>query len=327
MFNMVFDIQVGKYKLQLLEKAEVKKSVDTLADTCEIILPGAAYNQALHVENNIKRGDRVTVYFGYDNLPTTPEFTGYLREINTDGNNLTLRCENDIFLTRVSVNDKVFGITYIKNIAEYVVKDLGLKIECTYDFKYDSFPIVSQTAFDVLKKLQQETKANIFIKNGVLHIHEPYLYVFNRVKYDFTRNIETADLKYKTVEDRKYQIVVEGIGKDGKRITETMGAMGGDKRVIKIYGVTDRETLKKRAEQEIKYIVYDGYEGSITGWLIPYVQPGDSAIIYDAEYEYKNGTYYIVAVTTTFGENGGVRKIELGRKLDYKADGNRTTIY
>ncbi|WP_418894600.1 hypothetical protein [Limibacterium fermenti] len=73
--------------------------------------------------------------------------------------------------------------------------------------------------------------------------------------------------------------------------------------------------MKKRGQEEIKYLSYTGYEGSITGWLVPYVEPTYSAHIHDAEYEFKTGSYYVVSVTTTFDENGGVRKVELGRKL------------
>ena len=74
--------------------------------------------------------------------------------------------------------------------------------------------------------------------------------------------------------------------------------------------------LKKRGKAELQYLTYDGYEGNITAWLIPYVEPTWSAKIQDKDYEYKTGTYYVTAVTTTLsGDGGGVRKVELGRKL------------
>lgn len=75
------------------------------------------------------------------------------------------------------------------------------------------------------------------------------------------------------------------------------------------------ELMKERGIEELKKYSFDGYEGSITGWLIPYVDAGYSVYIKDKEYEYKNGVYYANSVTTTFSSDGGVRKVQLGIKL------------
>ena len=318
MFNMSFDIQVGKYKLGLLSSVEVHKSVDLLAGTCTIVLPGAVHNKTLNIEDQIQRGDPVTVKFGYDDITgNRPEFEGYLQEIATDDGSITLKCEDGIYLTRKSVKDVVLTAVNLKKIAEYICGEIGgtLSVNCTYDFRYDKFIINKATGFNVLQKLQEETKANIYVKDNVLHIHPAYIEKFGTVRYDFARNIEKSDLQYRRAEDRKYQVEVEGIDATGKRVSVTVGTTDGDRRSLKVYGVFDKEMLKKRGEEELKYLVFEGYEGSITTWLIPFVEPGYSAIIKDAEYEYKDGTYYVTSVTTTFSESGGVRKVELGRKL------------
>jgi hypothetical protein len=57
MYTMVFDIQIGDYKLGMLDKVEIHKSQELLADTATITLPSAQYNVALDVESKIKRGD------------------------------------------------------------------------------------------------------------------------------------------------------------------------------------------------------------------------------------------------------------------------------
>ena len=43
--------------------------------------------------------------------------------------------------------------------------------------------------YDVVKKFQDETKANIYIKDGILHIHPQYSEIFGYVKYNFSRNL------------------------------------------------------------------------------------------------------------------------------------------
>ena len=94
----------------------------------------------------------------------------------------------------------------------------------------------------------------------------------------------------------------------------TMGN-GSEKRSIKIYGITDKQSLKARAEEQLKLIVYDGYEGDFTGWLIPYCQPTDTVSIIDTEAPERNGMYYAVGCDVEFSSSGGKRKITIGHKI------------
>lgn len=312
---MVYDIQIGNYKLGLLESVEIHKSVDLLADTAVVVVPGVVYNQSLDIEEKVKVGDPVVIRLGYDdNLMT--EFEGYLQRIDTDDNSLAFNCEDAIYLTRKPVKDKQFNKTTVKEIVEYCLSQIGMKgLDCTYNITYEKFVIKNANAYDVLKKLQDDTKANIYMKGGELNIHPAYVEKGGDVYFDFAINVEESDLKYRSKNDRNYEITVEGITLDGKKKTVTVGTTDGEKRTVKVFNVMSDAALKQRGLEEMKYLVYDGYEGSITGWLIPFVEPTYSAHIYDKEYEYKTGSYYVVSVTTTFGENGGVRKVELGRKL------------
>jgi len=60
---------------------------------------------------------------------------------------------------------------------------------------------------------------------------------------------------------------------------------------------------------------YDGFEGDITSFLIPYATRGMAAKIYDKEHPNRDGTYFIKKVVTTFGMGGARRKVTLGNKL------------
>ena len=48
MYSMNFDITIGKYRLAALEKVAIKCSVENLADTADITLPGTLFNRALN---------------------------------------------------------------------------------------------------------------------------------------------------------------------------------------------------------------------------------------------------------------------------------------
>lgn len=320
-YNLDWDIRIGRYKLGMLDEVEIHKSVDLLADTCTIKLPGSIYNKALKIEDadgkdKIKRGDVVVVGLGYDGQ-LREEFRGFLLTISTDDGSVLIQCENDLFLLRKSVRDKEFKKQTVKQIAQYLVEETGvdLKVNCSLTIDYDKFVIHNATAYDVLKKLQEETKGNIYIKGSELHIHPPYIEKHGYVSYSFQQNIEQSDLKYKRAEDKRVEVIVENVGPDGKVKRVTSGNTGGDKITISGAGLSDA-AMKLLADNEYTRNLYDGYEGSVTTWLIPFADKGFSAKIRDEDYEYKDGLYYVTAVTTTLsGSGGGVRKVQLGKKL------------
>ena len=64
MYTMQYDIQIGDYRLGMLDKVEIHKSVEQLADTAVITLPASQYNQALQEEEKMKRGDAVNIKLG-----------------------------------------------------------------------------------------------------------------------------------------------------------------------------------------------------------------------------------------------------------------------
>lgn len=316
-FNINWKITIGDWQLMLLHSAEVHRSVDLLADTCEITLPASVYNYPLKVEDKIKPGARVVVQLGYDNDLRT-EFEGWLQRIDTDGGSLKLICEDDLYLLRKSVKDKEFKNTEVKGIAQYVLTETGAKLDlnCTLGTRYDKFVIAYAEGYEVLKKLQDETKCNIYIRNGVLNIHPLYTEKHGYVSYSFQQNIESDDLKYRRAEDRKVMMVITTTDAKGNKIEERYGDTGGEQKTVEASGM-NMAGMKDKAIAEHKMLSYTGYEGSITGWLRPWCEPGYSVSVKDDEYPYKDGSYYASAVTTSIdGSGGGKRKVQLGIKLN-----------
>lgn len=316
MLRMSWQIKIDQYRLGLLDGVKIHRSVDLLADTAEMVLPATVMNKSLDIESKLKRGAAVEIRLGYDDC-LEEEFTGYLQEISVNNGNITLVCEDGLFLFRKPVPDQELKNISMENLLKQLVRDTGLlaDVECSYDFRYEKFVISQETGYDVLKKVQEETKANIYMKGTTLHIHPAYEEVFGQVKYDFAQNIEKNGLTYKRAEERKFEVEVEGQCRDGQSVKVQVGLAGGDKRNLKIYGVTDPMVLRRRGEEELKRLVYDGYEGDLTGWLLPYCEPGYVAELRDVEYPQKDGHYYVTAVTTEFSQNGGSRKVQLGRKV------------
>ncbi|MEI6683426.1 MAG: hypothetical protein WCO44_12390 [Bacteroidota bacterium] len=315
MYDITWQIMVGKYELTMLDSVKIIRSVEQISDTAVIVLPGTCFNKAIEIESKIKRGDPVLIMAGYDKTLVN-EFQGFIESISTDGAAIKINCEDAIFQFRKPVVDKEFVNPDVKDVLNYICSQIGgYTLNCDYSFKYDKFIIRNATAYDVLKKTQEETKANVYIKDKVLHVHPAYKEIFGKEKYSFQDNIEKSDLEYKNARDRIVQVVIEGKGKDGKVIRETAGSTGGDQVNIKIDGVSDAKTLQNLAQEQLKVKSYTGYSGSFTGWLLPYCDAGFKVSITDKDYEFKDGDYYVVTVETNIGKAGGVRKISIGMKL------------
>jgi hypothetical protein len=312
MFDISWLITVGSFRLSMLDSVEVIRSVEQLSDTAVIVLPGSVFNKAIEVEQKIKRGDKVVINLGYDgNL--VREFDGYLDSISTDDGSIKLNCEDSLYLLKQPVADKEFINPDISDILKYIAG--SFTVVCDYSFRYDKYVIKGQTAYQVLKKLQEETKANIYLKESVLHVHPQYSELFGSSSYSFQDNIEKSSLQYKNAEDRKLIVNAEGKGKDGKVIRETVGESGGDSITLRIDGVSDRATLRNLATEQLKVKSYTGYSGSFTGWLIPFCDAAYKIYLDDADYNFKSGAYYVLEVRTKVSRSGGEREIKIGKRL------------
>lgn len=316
MFTMRFDIQVGFWRLGMVEKVTVRRSVEELADTAVITLPGAEYNAALQVEDKLHRGDPVTIDLGYDEVGMVREFTGWVQRIGTDGGAITLECEDDLYLFRKAVPDAQLSNITLADLLARVVEGIGggFTVDCSYSWTYAQFVISSATGYDVLKKVQEECGADIYIEGRTLHVHGPGEKVGNTVLYDFTRNIQDSDLTYRRTEDRRVRVVVKALTPDGKVKEREYGTTGGDRVTVRAMS-SDDESMRLRGESEHKRLTFDGYDGNIVTWLVPYVKPGDKAELHDPDYEYKDGAYYVRSVETEFSADGGTRIVELGYRL------------
>lgn len=316
MLTLSYDITIGNYRLGMLDKIEIHRSVELLADTATITLPGAEYNAAIDIESMIKRGDEVVIRFGYEEIGIVEEFKGYVQRISSDNGSITVECEDDLFLFRKNIPDEELKNVTLDALLKKVIAGIGggFTLDSTYSWAYEKFVINDATGYDVLKKVQEECGADIYLKDGVLHVHAPGEKIGPVVYYDFAQNVEVCDLTYRNASDRKVRVVVKALLPDGKVKEVEYGSTGGDKVEIRCAS-SDDASMKSRGEAEVKRLTYDGYEGSITTWLVPECYPGCTADLHDEEYEYKDGRYFVNAVTTEFGKDGGKRNVELGFKL------------
>jgi hypothetical protein len=300
-----------RFQLALMAECEIIASVDNLADMATIVLPEAVMNEPLNFEGKISRGTEVFIKLGYDGL-LYDEFTGFIQDITNTDSSIKILCEDALFLFRTGVKDVELKPTSTKKIAQYIIDqvDSTYKLNCTYDINYEKFTIHDATGYDVLKKIQEETTANIFFntKTKELHIHEPYLEKGGEALYSMQYNIETSSLEYKNKLDYKVEVSIESVDSKGNVHKTTIGTTGGEK-ITKKVGTMGSEAAEKLAQTILKTESAAGYEGSFDTWLIPFVQPTFSARIKDEDYPEKTAWYYVKSVTTHLSEGGGVRTV------------------
>lgn len=356
MFNIDYRIKIGNYNLVGIDRVEVSESVEELSDSAVIVLPGESWNNAIRIEDKVKAGDKVDIWFGYDeNLEH--EFSGYVDRITNDNGSISVFCEDSLWLFKKSIDfgsakkptilqsaiasigsgaldkAKVDGcltaqlhnttskaiIDKMLNIVAAISGEEKLKLNCTLDVNYEKFDFDHCTPYDVLKKIQDDGKPDIYIADGVLHVHPVYSEIRGECVYSLQHNVESENLKYVKADDRKVLIKIE-VGKKMKKENKgesfNVGIRGGEIIKMDYRGrAMDKNSIINAAKAELAKYSYDGYEGSITGWLIPVCHPSYSAELRDDEYEYKNGKYYVTKVVSSISASGGVREVTLGRLI------------
>ena len=316
MLIMEHDIIINGYRIGMVDSVKVKRSVETLSDTAEIVLPAMYCNKSLGLENKLKVNSQVTIKLGYgDRLQM--EFEGYVDSITTDNSGVKINCIDSLRLFKKKLSNQELKGVSLQELLTVVCRQMGdFVLDCDYDYKYDKFVFMEAEGYDVLKKVQEETKANIYFEGNTLHVHPPYKEIANKgvVLLDFAQNIEKSDLKYLTQSDRKMQVKVKGTKPNGETVEYEYGTTGGESKQV-VAGTTDPKEIQQLAKTVWEQYVFDGYEGSVTCWLLPFVSPSYQVKIIDEDYPYKTGVYYVTGTEVSFGSGGGPRKIKLGRKV------------
>ena len=316
MLKLTYHIKIGNYRLQTLKSVSIKTSVLNLSDTATIELPAQYLNRWQHVESNLEKNDEVSISLGY-NGENEVEFKGYLKSIKRNNKQLTLECEDALCLLDKSVADKEYKSIGLRALLTDIVQQVDgeITVMCDYDFTYEKMVVFKSTALDVVKKIHEETKANIWFDGKTLHVHPVYQEQTDVKPWvlDTERNVQSNDLEWVDRSDNKVLVEVKHVDADGKVNTKQYGVDGGKKETRYVKSVNESD-LMRVAENEYNLWNYSGYEGTLTGWLVPRVKAGESVRLIDRKRD-ETGIYYVTDVEVEFGQNGAKRKVSLGRRL------------
>ena len=311
MFVLTSEIKIGQFTFRSISEVEIIKSIEELSDTATIKMPSKFIvrqnGEEKLVENALKVGDKVSIKLGYEEKYEGVEFTGFVAAIGSKIP-LEIKCEDAMWLLRRknithAFNDK----TPLKTILQKVVENVEV----------EKFIIRNANGTQVLQKLKEHLALSIYLDSeGKLYAGlEQLNNLHKEAIYDLNYNLVENNLEYKTAEQKRLRIKYTYMDSKNKKKSVEVGDKDGELRTFHTSIISDEKKMEEMAHAEMQKLKYDGFEGSVKSFLIPYASHGMTAVIKDKEHPNREGKYFIKKVVTSFGNNGARREISISNKL------------
>lgn len=327
MIRLSSNIALGDYLFDFVNSVEIRSTWEQLTDTATITIPKKlrlkkngqfSENITVGVDALWKRGDPVEINLGYDDI-LDKRFTGFITGI-VPKLPPEFHCQDAMWqLKQVNIPK------YTKTVGlRQLLKDI---LPSSFKFVADDvdlgkFRITRATIAEVLDYIRKRYGLSAYFRAGNLYVGFAYqlgrnttVDTNNLATFEFQKNIINADsLSYLRDDDVSIMVTAVNVKQDNTRTEIKVGDSFGDQRTLYFYNLSDA-TVKELATEALEKLKYEGFRGSFTTFLQPWVQHGDAIKIVDAEVPDRNGVYLVRQVITTFGTGGGRQEITLDRKI------------
>lgn len=302
-----------KWVFEKITACEIVRDSEALTTTCKLTLPRKVKWKG-ETSNPIKRGDKISVWLGYDdNLQLA--FTGYVLRKGFKAP-IEIFCEDEMFMLK----QKQCVKKSYKNVdIRTLLKDQGLP----YDIKVLGEQNIGQyrVNFENVAELLAHLKENNIRTFFRIENDKPVLYcgvLFdhgNEMRQVFATGINIisdSSLDEQKAEDVKIKLKVVSLQPDNKKkIKVEVGDADGEKRTLHCYGKTEAEA-KAWGKQELERLKRDGLTGSFQTFGHVLLDVLDViGIKIDGE---RKGKYQVQKNTITFGSSGFRQDITLGAR-------------
>ncbi len=320
MFVLECKIEIGNLSFDQVVDVKITRSVDLLSDTAVIKLPttfvlkGTGENQ--NTQKALKVEDAVRITLGYKGKFSKTEFTGFVTHVKPT-TPIEVHCEDAIWKVRQKSCFKNFKDTTLKNILNYIVEGTGVMLsDKVPQMKINNFLLKNDNGAQSLMKLKNYGLTLFLDDSGKLFAGLRQSQGSGKeVTYDLEYNIVKHRLQFKEEKEVKIKLRAKARKPDNTYIEVEVGDKQGQTLEWITHDITSESELKKVAESRLKQMTYDGYEGTVTGFLIPFADRGMSAHIVDERYPEREGRYFIPKIVIHFGSGGARRIVTLGRKV------------
>ncbi len=325
-FLLTADVKIGSFKPIKPSSLKWERSIDNYSDTATITLPAIAMMknetdadtyQQVDTGLQMKEGMKVEIYAGYDSNNIL-RFKGFIRRRNFTSP-LILECEGYAYQLRKKLNYSAsYRSVSLKQLLSDLVAGTEIKLSDNIpEWNLDKIWFKNVSGIQVLEYLQNNCAVSIYFNYDVLYAGLRYTEPKGEVKLRLGWNvIKDNELKFEV--DKELATVNVNFNqrkKDGSYELVHYGSKDGIKKEIKVHHINDLVALNALARDHQRELASRGYEGSVTCYLVPYAEPGMSAVISDPRYQERKGSYIIEAVSGSLSTSGGRQKIKIGASL------------
>lgn len=338
MFVLNSDITIDKFTGVKPHQVSIKKSMYEYVDRATIKLPisarvkqaGKLATESVETNKLITEGMKVTIQLGYNGV-LNKEFEGFVSRVNLT-TPCEVMCEGYSYQLRKRTYLKTFKQAQLIDVLKYLIDgtDIVLDKDNIPSFEIEKLLLQNHSgteALELIKKISDNT-INIFFTGNLLYAGLQYLVTKSDVKYNIGYNV-IKDGNLKLREAKNENVIVNYIGekKDGTKVkvngktnahvitSSAQSGNNGETKVVKTHAVIDEVSLQSMADKKQKQLSYDGYEGKITAFLLPYCEPGYRAIIDDKKYPDRGGNYLVDTTEIMYGMSGARRTVGIAFKL------------
>lgn len=296
------------FTIRRFSEVKIETSWKSLTDTAEIVLPRRVYDfKEFKISEWFREGDAVEIWLGYDGKLEL-EFMGYIKKIAI-GIPLVISCENEMYnLKRLTVSVSMKSAT-LEQLLKYVAP--GYQVVCD-EVRLGAVRFSKMTAAEVMEELQKQG-VYCWFEGKTLRAFSTSKSEADPVEILLER---TASESLKQREIEKTLVIMSLIRKKGKKLRVEVGDTPAGKRITREISGIDmgKEELTREAQRLYELSKRPGLDGDLTLWGVPRVKHGYRLKLESLLYPDKNGTYYIDAVTKTFGKQGYRQVCKLGLK-------------
>ncbi len=301
--------------LNRVTEVEFESSWKELTDRGSLTLPrNVRFFDKYRVKEVFRRGDPVTVFFGYDgNL--VKEFEGYISEVSVDIP-IVIKFEDEMFNVRKLPVNLISKNISLKELFERMIP--GYELDVLEKVQLGAVKLAKTKVGPVLEKLQSDWGLYTYMRGktvvcGKYYDHES---TYKPVKFHLERNCVSTALNYQKKEDISLKIKVVSTLRNGTKITvDNLGDADGNERQLTFYNITVKAELERLGKLEYEKYKQDRFEGSFTAFGIPSVRHGLKAAIKSTLYDDRSGNYYIEKVVKKFSPDGIRQDITLGDRV------------
>jgi hypothetical protein len=322
MYALGLEIIIKDAIFRRVHDVQIEKSTKTIGATATIKIPATARLERLgefitevETAKTFDRGDAVLIYAGYNGARRL-EFQGYVSRVKP-GIPVEITCEDALFLLRRRNLQASFRSITLKSLLEYILQGTFIRINDNVPgITFSPFYLRNVSAASALQKLKEEYGLTMYFRSiSELYVGLESAEDATEVKYRIGENVIDNNLTWRDEDDVRLRIKAVHIKKDNTRVEKETGDSDGELRTLFFYNLPAGADLETIAKDEMGKYKYTGYEGSLTGFLLPNVEPGNVIALEDRQFDERNGKYLADKVTTSLSTSGARRTVELGLKV------------